>query len=193
MTNITNNFAAGSCIFQAGSTLNGDIHIENCTFNQGTKKDKEESSGDSAGRKEESEKSQHRGPQPEFLFIEGEPSWSEQGKMRHSTVENQAVARQEQRRLMTYLSRHCLSNRMLNATQGDTLNKIIVCFVMQWRDMGLTTKHPSGRAIFRFLTEECGMKTEVSLSSYGNKMSQWLRDKQYDVLTLREVKSCFFQ
>ena len=35
MSQITNNYAPGSCVFQAGSSQNGDVHIENCTIYQG--------------------------------------------------------------------------------------------------------------------------------------------------------------
>lgn len=35
MSNITNNYAEGSCIFKAGSSQNGDVHITGGTFNQG--------------------------------------------------------------------------------------------------------------------------------------------------------------
>ena len=34
MSTITNNFAEGANVFNAGSTLNGDIHITDCTINQ---------------------------------------------------------------------------------------------------------------------------------------------------------------
>lgn len=36
------------------------------------------------------------------------------------------------------------------------------------------------------------MKTEVS-PSYDNKKSQCLREKQYDVVTLREIRKCFIK
>ena len=38
MANITNNYAAGSCIFEAGSTQNGDVYIQGGTFYQGVAK-----------------------------------------------------------------------------------------------------------------------------------------------------------
>lgn len=38
MASITNNYAAGSCIFEAGSTQNGDVYIQGGTFYQGVPK-----------------------------------------------------------------------------------------------------------------------------------------------------------
>ena len=38
MASITNNYAAGSCIFEAGSTQNGDVYIQGGTFYQGVAK-----------------------------------------------------------------------------------------------------------------------------------------------------------
>lgn len=35
MADITNNYEAGSCIFEAGSSQNGDVHITGGTFYQG--------------------------------------------------------------------------------------------------------------------------------------------------------------
>ena len=38
MASITNNYAAGSCIFEAGSTQNGDVYIQGGTYYQGVPK-----------------------------------------------------------------------------------------------------------------------------------------------------------
>ena len=38
MANITNNFAEGSCVFQAGSTMNGDVIINGLIYQYGTDK-----------------------------------------------------------------------------------------------------------------------------------------------------------
>ena len=34
MANIINNYASGSCVFESGSTQNGDVAIKDCTINQ---------------------------------------------------------------------------------------------------------------------------------------------------------------
>lgn len=42
MSSITNNYAEGSCVFEAGSSQNGDVHITGGTFNQGVAKSENE-------------------------------------------------------------------------------------------------------------------------------------------------------
>lgn len=53
MSQITNNYAPGSCVFQAGSSQNGDVHIENCTIYQGKTEQKMEGKNQKPGCKEE--------------------------------------------------------------------------------------------------------------------------------------------
>lgn len=145
------------------------------------------------GEKEEREQETKRkpGPPKEVLFIEGDPSWKENGKQRRSSIENKVVCRQEKTRFMQYLAAHKLTNRELNCIASDTLNKVIVCFVIIWSDQGLTETSPSGRAIFRFLTQECNISTETTEASYANKVNGWLKEEKYDVGIMRNVKQCF--
>ena len=144
-------------------------------------------------KKEEREQETKRkpGPHKEVLFIEGDPSWKENGKQRRSSIENKAVCRQEKARLMQYLAAHKLTCRELNCTLSDALNKVILCFVITWCDLELTDNPPSGRAIFRFLTQECNMKTGTTEKSYANKICEWMKKKEYDVETMRKVKQYF--
>lgn len=142
------------------------------------------------GEKEEGTKKKP-GPPKEVLFIEGAPSWKEMGKSRRISIENKVVCRQEKTRFMQYLTTHKLSNRDLNCIASDALNKAIVCFVIVWSDMGLTDASPSGRAIFRFLTQECNISTRATESSYANKINGWLKKPKYDVEIMRKVKQCF--
>ena len=60
-----------------------------------------------------------------------------------------------------------------------------------WREKRLVAEKPSGGAVFRFLTEECGLQTDVTIESYANKVRDWLRGNDYDVETYRTVKDRF--
>ena len=53
MANITNNYAPGSCIFEAGSTQNGDVYIQGGTFYQGVAKAQPEEEKQSSAEGEE--------------------------------------------------------------------------------------------------------------------------------------------
>ena len=109
----------------------------------------------------------------------------------NESVKNGRLTQCEKRRFLHYLSKHSLDGRMLVSTRDDAINKAVVCFVRIWKDQELTASKPSARAIFRFLTQDCGLKTEITIESYANKMNEWLKGKQQDVLTMEEVKRCF--
>lgn len=120
------------------------------------------------------------GPRKQFLFIDG-----------RATVENAGVKNREKERFLGYLSDHKMSGRRLVTEKSDGLNKAVVCFLRLWCEKGLTAKQPSGGAVFRFLTEDCGLKTDVTEASYSNKIKEWMRGNDYDVTTYQGVKTCF--
>ncbi len=120
------------------------------------------------------------GARKQFLFIDG-----------RATVENVSVRNLEKERLLGYLSEHKMSGRRLVTEKKDGLNKAVVCFLKLWRENGLTAKLPSGGAVFRFLTEDCGLKTDVTEASYSNKIKEWMRGNDYDVTTYQGVKTFF--
>lgn len=135
----------------------------------------------STGENPEEEPPQKRGIKNKFLFPQNG----------NESVKNGRLTQCEKRRFLHYLSKHSLDGRMLVSTRDDAINKAVVCFVRIWKDQKLTASKPSGRAIFRFLTQDCGLKTEITIESYANKMNEWLKGKQQDVLTMAEVKRCF--
>lgn len=120
------------------------------------------------------------GPRKQFLFIDGRPY-----------CEHVAVRECEKKRFMNYLSRHKLGSRPLVCLKDDTLNDVVTCFVLHWQERGLTAAKPSGGAIFRFLTETCGMATQVTEDSYSNEIKERLNRKRYTVETYRQVSQSF--
>lgn len=194
MSQITNNYAPGSCVFQAGSSQNGDVHIENCTIYQGKTEQKMEGKNQKPGCKEEDSEeddSKEENPEEEPPLKRGIKNKFLFPQNGNESVKNGRLTQCEKRRFLHYLSKHSLDGRMLVSTRDDAINKAVVCFVRIWKDQELTASKPSGRAIFRFLTQDCGLKTEITIESYANKMNEWLKGKQQDVLTMEEVKRCF--
>lgn len=181
MTNITNHFEPGSCVFQAGSTMNGDVHITDSTFYQGKP---QEGKGDAPSRLVP-------GPRKQFLFIEGDASWEEKGKQRNPSKENTVVRRREQDRFMKYLREHNLSSRELTTTQGDTLNDVVACFLVEWQRRGLVAKDFAGPAVWRFLKEECEMKSSVTAKAYGKEIKEWVDGKKFTEVMRRQVNKLF--
>lgn len=194
MSQITNNYAPGSCVFQAGSSQNGDVHIENCTIYQGKTEQKMEGKNQKPGCKEEDSEeddSKEENPEEEPPLKRGIKNKFLFPQNGNESVKNGRLTQCEKRRFLHYLSKHSLDGRMLVSTRDDAINKAVVCFVRIWKDQELTASKPSGRAIFRFLTQDCGLKNEITIESYANKMNEWLKEKQQDVLTMEEVKRCF--
>lgn len=194
MSQITNNYAPGSCVFQAGSSQNGDVHIENCTIYQGKTEQKMEGKNQKPGCKEEDSEeddSKEENPEEEPPLKRGIKNKFLFPQNGNESVKNGRLTQCEKRRFLHYLSKHSLDGRMLVSTRDDAINKAVVCFVRIWKDQELTASKPSGRAIFRFLTQDCSLKTEITIESYANKMNEWLKGKQQDVLTMEEVKRCF--
>lgn len=135
----------------------------------------------STGENPEEENPLKRGIKNKFLFPQNG----------NESVKNGRLTQCEKRRFLHYLSKHSLDGRMLVSTRDDAINKAVVCFVRIWKEQELTASKPSGRSIFRFLTQDCGLKTQITIESYANKMNEWLKEKQQDVLTMAEVKRCF--
>ena len=178
MASITNNYAAGSCIFEAGSTQNGDVYIQGGTFYQGVAKAQPETP-EAAPCEEEASTPSPRGPRKQFLFIDGKP-----------TVENVAVRQREKERFCRYLSDHKLGSRLLTCLKQDTLNKVVICFLKEWREREWIAEKPSGVAVFRFLPEVCELQSEVTPTSYSNKVTQWLK-QPVDAIIKLDVRECF--
>lgn len=155
----------------------------------------EETSEEDFSEEKDSEKRvenlQEQNTRQAFLFIEGTPSWKKEGRTRRESVENEAVRKREKARFLEYLKQHKMGKRKIFCDQSDLLNQVTVCFVIRWKEMGLTAPNPSGRAVFRFLREECGLQTEVTIKAYANKMNIWLKQEQYDPQTWREVSMAF--
>lgn len=195
MSQITNNYAPGSCVFQAGSSQNGDVHIDNCTIYQGKTEQKMEGKNQKPGCKEEEgseeDDSKEENPEEEPPLKRGIKNKFLFPQNGNESVKNGRLTQCEKRRFLHYLSKHSLDGRMLVSTRDDAINKAVVCFVRIWKEQELTASKPSGRAIFRFLTQDCGLKTQITIESYANKMNEWLKGKQQDVLTMAEVKRCF--
>ena len=110
-------------------------------------------------------------------------------KADNAREENIEVRRRERDNLLKYLSLHNMGNHSLTTQQGDTLNSIVASFLVVWRDKNLIAKDFSGNAVHRFLHDECGIKTEVDEQSYANKITQWVKNKNYSIDILAEVET----
>lgn len=119
------------------------------------------------------------GPKKKYLFI----------KDGNEHIEDSAVMRREKDKFMKYLSKHNLSSRPLTSAKDDTLTSVFVCFWKCWCDNNLVASSPTGPAIFRFLTEECSLKTEVTQKAFSNVVVSVLKAGSFSVQTYRDVSA----
>lgn len=98
----------------------------------------------------------------------------------------------EKERFINFLLKLKISARQLTCRASDYLNQIIMCFMIFWRQKGFFIEEPiPGACVFRFLTEECNIGTEISEKAYGNRMNEWIKKNDYDTKIYRKVKEAF--
>ena len=83
-----------------------------------------------------------------------------------------------------------MSNSKLS-TQRDRLNMIIVAFLRRWRDSRLIGKEISGAAVFRFLTEDVKLVTDVEQRSYANKITTMVDSLNVNVEVEKQIAEAF--
>lgn len=105
-------------------------------------------------------------------------------------TENLEVKKREALRLRDFLQKHKLSNAKLS-TQRDRLNLIIVAFLRRWRDSRLIGKEISGAAVFRFLTEDVKLVTDVEQRSYANKITTMVDSLDVNVEVEKQIAEAF--
>lgn len=154
-------------------------------------KDEQKPEEEQEASSKDEEKPHPRGPRKQYLFIEGDASWEEEGKLRSPSKENTVARRNERDRFKKYISNHKLGNRKLTCTNGDTINDIVACFLVVWQQRGYISVDFAGPSVWRFLHEECGFETTVSDKAYGKEIKEWVTKKRYKSETLREVRMYF--
>lgn len=98
----------------------------------------------------------------------------------------------EKERFINFLLKLKIAARKLTCGAKDYLNRIITCFMILWREKGFFIEESiPGACVFRFLTEECKFKTEVTEKAYGNKMKEWIKKNKHDISLYRKVNEAF--
>lgn len=122
---------------------------------------------------------------------ENNVKYVQRGPRKQSLFTDKKTRNEEKQRFMRYLNDHNMSGRKLTCKKNDTLNDVVTCFVIKWQDKGLTAGEPSGGAIFRFLTDECNLQSDVTEQSYSNEIKERLRSKNYTAETRKKVNPYF--
>lgn len=105
---------------------------------------------------------------------------------------NRETYEREKERFINFLHKLKIAARSLTCRAKDYLNQIITCFMILWREKGFFIEESiPGACVFRFLTEECKLKTRVMERSYGNKMNVQLKKNKCDITLYRKVSEAF--
>ena len=111
-----------------------------------------------------------RGPKTQYLFVD------RQG--------NEDVLRTqlETERMLRFIADHHFGNDCLDTKQNNKLNHLFVCFWYRWRELGwvASTPYGLGAAIYRFLTENCGIKCEVTPKALSAVICRMVNNGQKD-------------
>lgn len=70
----------------------------------------------------------------------------------------------------------------INSRRDNYINKAIVAFLLHWKKIGLLTIDEGnfkGRPCFKFLTENCGKESEISIETYNTFFINCMKDKEY--------------
>ncbi len=93
---------------------------------------------------------------------------------------------EERNRFLNYLSDHHLSQRQLDCSRDNPINKAIVCFYAKWKHLRFIHPQTGPAPLLRFLTETCALRRAAedrAISAILGKMlkSEYDSDIFYDV------------
>ncbi|MGM9733529.1 MAG: hypothetical protein ACI3YT_05370 [Prevotella sp.] len=82
-----------------------------------------------------------------------------------------------------FLNKHNKTGcQKINSKRENYINKAIVAFLIYWKKKGLITigeGNYKGRPCFKFLTENCGKESEISIETYNSFFINCMKDKEY--------------
>lgn len=142
----------------------------------------EQSKGNSEEKEIEASKTKKtRGPRFQVLFM----------KDGNKNIEDTKILKTEAERVKRYIRNNHLGDHTLNTSKDDNLNKMISCFWWRWHKKTFVGEDIPAAAIFRFLTEQCGLKTSVTQKSYTNKIKGIILDKPFDINMDKKIGGYF--
>ena len=116
---------------------------------------------------------------------------SRQGPRKKMLFKDKLTASRKSDELVGYLKEHKLWSNRLCCSREDKLNAVIVSHLRLWIEAGVLPKNPPALAIYRFLTEDCGLQSNVDPKPYANKVQDMLRDESYAKNVYREIKDTY--
>ena len=89
-----------------------------------------------------------------------------------------------------FLEKEHLSALKITSSKSSPINISIFLFMKVWdKRKELCLKNVSVRATYRFLNEDCKIKTDVEIATYGNGLRDWFRSDYCDDKKMKEILS----
>lgn len=89
-----------------------------------------------------------------------------------------------------FLEKEHLSALKITSSKSSPINISIFLFMKVWdKRKELCLKNVSVRATYRFLNEDCKIKTDVEIATYGNGLRDWFRSDYCDDKKMKEIEN----
>ena len=95
----------------------------------------------------------------------------------------------EKNRFLNYLAEHHWGKKQVDCYKDNPINKAIVCFCVKWKRLRYIDK-PSPAAVYRFLTETCGLECASETAAITASLGRLLK-ADYDRDTFDDVENYF--
>ena len=95
----------------------------------------------------------------------------------------------EKNRFLNYLAEHHWGKKQVDCYKDNPINMAIVCFCVKWKRLRYIDK-PSPAAVYRFLTETCGLECASETAAITASLGRLLK-ADYDRDTFDDVENYF--
>ena len=104
-------------------------------------------------------------------------------------VEDMQRTEGEKNRFLNYLAEHHWGKKQVDCYKDNPINMAIVCFCVKWKRLRYIDK-PSPAAVYRFLTETCGLECASETAAITASLGRLLK-ADYDRDTFDDVENYF--
>ena len=111
------------------------------------------------------------------------PRSSGGGRKPDSLFDDETITEVWAEKFIAFLNKHNKTgHQKINSQRDNYINKAIVAFLLYWKGKDLITigeGNYKGRPCFKFLTENCGKESEISIETYNTFFINCMKDKEY--------------
>ena len=111
------------------------------------------------------------------------PRSSGGGRKPDSLFDDESITEVWAEKFIAFLNmRNKTGHQKINSQRDNYINKAIVAFLLYWKGKDLITigeGNYKGRPCFKFLTENCGKESEISIDTYNTFFISCMKDKEY--------------